>query len=156
MPGTGAAPPANAGQPGSSSTAPPNFGTGSGTATDATGLTLSIEDRGDRFQVGNDIEYFISIRNDSQSPDTNVILTIKLPPQLRLKEYSGPTTASSNSADWRTINMAPIRSLRAGESVQYTIRATVEQAGEIATRAEVTSFRSVQATVQEARSLATP
>lgn len=155
-PGPGAAPTANAGQPGSTSTAPPNFGTGSGTATDATGLTLSIEDRGDRFQVGNDIEYFISIRNDSQSPDTNIILTIKLPPQLRLKEYSGPTTASSNSADWRTINMAPIRSLRAGESVQYTIRATVEQAGEIATRAEVTSLRTVQATIQEARSLATP
>ena len=118
------------------------------------GLQVSIDDRGEQFKVGGQVEYLVVIRNDSQSPDSNVILTVKLPPQLRLKNYSGPVTADTHSADWRTIVMAPLRTLRVGETVQFEVVATVEQAGNISTRVELSSLRMLQPVVQEARSVA--
>ena len=142
----GVAPPANA-QPATPPTGPAgNISNG--------GLQVSIDDRGEQFKVGGQIEYLIVVRNNSQSPDSNVILTVKLPPQLRLKNYSGPVTAETHSADWRTIVMAPLKTLRVGETVQFEVIATVEQSGNISTRTELSSLRMLQPVVQEARSVA--
>lgn len=144
----GASPPVN--------TPPSQPDSGSFGSVSNSGIQVTLDDRGEQFKVGDQIEYLVVVRNAGQTPDSNVILTMKLPPQLRLKNYSGPVTAQTNSADWRTFGMAPIQTLRAGETVQFEIIATVEQPGEIATRAEVSSLRMLQPAVQEARSIAVP
>jgi uncharacterized repeat protein (TIGR01451 family) len=117
-------------------------------------LELTLDGRGDRWRVGNQIDYLVTIRNNRNVVDNNVILTIQLPPQVQLKNYSGPVTAGEKSSDWRSIRMVPIQTLRPNETVQFTISVDVIQAGELRTRAEVRSVRTPEGVSQEDISLA--
>ena len=120
------------------------------------GLQLTIDGRGDSWQVGDQIDYLIVIRNADRAADSNVKLTIRLSPALKLQSYSGPVNAATSSPDWRILRMLPLRTLRAGETVEFHVVATVAQPGDLVARAEVTSGRSEAAVAQEDTSVAVP
>jgi uncharacterized repeat protein (TIGR01451 family) len=154
LPGTGLPPRGSTPLPGS----PPLTGTpqplGAATPGTPAGLELTLDARGDRWRVGDQIDYLLTIRNNRNVPDNNVIVSVQLPQQLQLKNYSGPVTAGEHSGDWRSIRMVPIQTLRPGESVQFTISVDVTQAGQLTTRAEVRSLRTPEGVAREVVSLA--
>jgi uncharacterized repeat protein (TIGR01451 family) len=120
----------------------------------AGGLELAIDAAGDTWHVGQQIDYLVTIRNNRSVPDANVVLTVYLPPQVELRNYSGPVNADQHSDDWRSIRLVPIQTLRPGEAVRFTIRVTVTQAGQLVTRADVRSALSPQAMTASNESVA--
>jgi uncharacterized repeat protein (TIGR01451 family) len=118
------------------------------------GLEVTFDSRGDRWRVGDSIDYMVVIRNNRSVVDNNVVLTLQLPPQVALRNYSGPVAAGDHSADWRTIQMVPIHSLRPGETVNFTISVVVTQAGQLSARARVQSLRSAEGIAREDVSVA--
>ena len=95
----------------SSGAAGPSAGGGADSFTrdDADGLELTIDARGDRWKVGDEVQYLVVIRNNREVADADVVLTLELPRQISLLEYSGPVAARDHSADWRRMTMTPIR-----------------------------------------------
>ncbi len=120
------------------------------------GLELSIDGRGDQWQVGDRINYLIVIRNPTELADSDATLTVRLSPSLKLQSYSGPVNAATSSPNWRTLRMLPLRTLRAGETVQFNVIATVIQPGELLARAELTSERCPDSVAEEDSSVAIP
>jgi uncharacterized repeat protein (TIGR01451 family) len=127
-----------------------------GAATPGTpaGLELTLDARGDRWRVGDQIDYLLTVRNNRNVADNNVIVSVQLPQQVQLKNYSGPVTAGEHSSDWRSFRMVPIQTLRPGESIQFTISVGVAQSGQLTARAEVRSLRSPEGVARETVSVA--
>ena len=78
-------------------------------------LELTIDGRGDRWRVGDRIDYLIVIRNAAEQVDHDVALTVRLSPTLKLENYMGPVSAAasdSSGADGHTLRMIPLRTLR--------------------------------------------
>lgn len=138
----------------------PSTGSGSRsdsfTRNDAAGLELTFDARGDRWQVGDEVEYLIVITNNRNVADSNVVLTVELPNQIKLETYSGPVPADDHSADWRTMQMKPIRTVRAGETIRFAIVGTVVGQGEMIARAVVQSIRTPEGVAREDIALASP
>jgi uncharacterized repeat protein (TIGR01451 family) len=103
------------------------------------GLALIIDTSADRWQVGQQIDYLITIRNNRNVPDANVVLSLELPPQVQLRNYTGPVNADQHSDDWTSMRLVPLQALRPGEAVQFTVRVVVAQAGQLVMRATVRS-----------------
>jgi hypothetical protein len=120
------------------------------------GLDLTIDGRGDGWQVGDRIDYLVVIRNAGEQADSEVTLTVRLSPTLNLESYKGPVSAATSSPDWRRLSMIPLRTLRAGESVEFHVIATVSKPGELVARAELTSSNSRESLVREDTSVAAP
>ncbi len=123
--------------------------------SESDGLGISIDGRGERWSVGDEIEYLVVIQNNRDVHDSNVVLTVKLPAQVSLKGYRGRVSANTHSPDWRVMQMRPIKTLRAGETVQFTILVKVDEPGEFAARVELSSLRSPDVVADEAQALAT-
>ena len=120
------------------------------------GLDLTIDGRGDRWQVGDRIDYLIVIQNAGDQADSDVVLTVQLSPTLQLESYNGPVSAATSSPDWRRLSMIPLRTLRAGETVKFNVIATVSKPGELVARAELTSSQSPENIVRQDVSRAAP
>jgi hypothetical protein len=144
------------GEPASPQTGSPESVTQNTSLEPGQGLQLTIDGRGDRWQVGDRIDYLIVIRNADADADSNVKLTVRLSPALKLQSYSGPVNAATSSPDWRTLRMLPLRTLRAAETVEFHVVATVTQPGDLVARAELTSQRSAASIAQEDTSVAVP
>jgi len=117
-------------------------------------LELTIDARGDRWRVGDVIEYLVVIRNNRSVADNDVVLTVELPPQLKLKNYAGSVRAPPGTTNWQLFRLTPIQTLRPGESTQFQVWAEVVRAGQIATRVEVRSFRTPNGILREDVSIA--
>jgi len=126
------------------------------TRNDADGLELTLDARGDRWQVGDEVEYLIVFTNNRNVADSNVVLTVELPKQFQLTDYTGPVPADDYSADWRTMQMEPIRTLRAGETIKFYVKGIVVGQGEMIARAVVQSIRTPEGVAREDIALASP
>jgi uncharacterized repeat protein (TIGR01451 family) len=120
----------------------------------AASLELTLDSRGDSWQVGNQIDYLITIRNNRNVADADVLLTVYLPQQVQLRNYSGPVNAGDHTDDWRTFRMVPIQSVRPGEAVQFTVIVTVMQAGQFVVRVDARSSLSPEGVMRENVSVA--
>ncbi len=118
------------------------------------GLELTLDSRGERWTVGDRIDYLVTIRNNRSVADNRVVLTVQLPEQTQLQNYSGPVSAGNPSDGWRTIEMVPIQTLRPGETVQFSYSVVVAQAGQLSARAEVRSVRSPEGIARDDVSVA--
>lgn len=103
-------------------------------------LQVTLDARGSRWRVGDVIEFLVVIRNPRQAADRDVVLSVELPPQLTFVKHYGPVNASERSADKRFMRMVPVRTLRSGESLEFTIVAHVAAPGHMSTRAMVQSL----------------
>jgi uncharacterized repeat protein (TIGR01451 family) len=103
-------------------------------------LELTIDARGNRWRVGDVVEYLIVVRNRREAADRDVVLSVELPAQLKFEKHYGPVNASERSADQRFMQMVPVRTLRPGETLEFTIVASVIAPGQVTTRALVRSL----------------
>jgi uncharacterized repeat protein (TIGR01451 family) len=113
-------------------------------------LRLEIFEVGDPIRVGEATDYEIRVRNERPVSDRNVALRIELPTGLRFERLSGPVPRRNVSADGRTIEVSPVREVRAGESLpSFHVEATGIQVGEHAIRVTVTSDLTPQGVIAQ-------
>ena len=98
----------------------------------------------------------IGIRNNRSVTDDDVVLSVELQPQTKLVSYTGPVRAATGTNNWQTIRLTPIQTLRPGESIEFGVRCTVKQAGQLTARAEVRSLRSTTGIVRDDVTIAIP
>jgi uncharacterized repeat protein (TIGR01451 family) len=117
-------------------------------------LEVQIDDRGERWRVGDQVEYWIVTRNSRTVPDNDVVVTVQLPPQVKMESYTGPVSAGNHSDDWRIIEMAPLQVMRPDETVEFRVLARVVQAGPMTARAIVKSRGTPEGITRQDDSLA--
>ncbi len=111
-------------------------------------LLVDISEFRNPIKIGEDTKYVITIKNDRTVPDQDIVVTIELPPGLRLKGATGPTVPRNISPTGNVVRMNSIKEMRAGEVLAepFRIDATGVAAGEQTLRVTVTSRLSPQGT----------
>jgi uncharacterized repeat protein (TIGR01451 family) len=115
-------------------------------------LKVSIRDLADPIMIGGKTTFEIEVQNDRAVSDQDVLVTLELSAGLKVTTGRGPTEILSVSPDGRTIEMRPVREIRAGETLApYQIEASGTAAGPQQARVTVKSIRTpggVTATVE--------
>ena len=113
-------------------------------------LDLRIVELGDPIRVGEATNYELQISNNRAVSDYNVVLRVELPEGLRLAGFAGPVAGRKVSPDGRTIEVSPIKEIRAGETIRsFQLTATGVQIGDHTLRVSVTSQLSRQGVMME-------
>ncbi|MFO7903378.1 MAG: DUF7507 domain-containing protein [Planctomycetota bacterium] len=114
-------------------------------------LKVDISKFGDPVRIDDATRYLITIQNDRNVPDQNVVLKLEFPPGLQFQSITGPQRGRTVSQDGRTVTVSPIREIRAGETLQppFRVEATGVQAGEQTLRVTVTSRHSPQGVTRQ-------
>ena len=109
-------------------------------------LKVQLADRKNPIAVNETTTYIIVIENARNVSDKNVRLTITLPPGMEFVKLNGPVGARGQSPDGRTIEVAEIAELRAGETLKaFYVEARGVRIGKHTVKVRVDSFRSPQA-----------
>ncbi len=113
-------------------------------------LSVNISEYGDPIKIGEGTAYVITLKNNRPTPDQDVVVTIEMPTGLVFKTLSGPANLRNTSSDGRTIQVNPIREVRANETLPpFRLEATGRQAGEQHLKVTVTSRLSPQGVTAE-------
>lgn len=99
-------------------------------------LLLAMVDNTDPVPAGKEFTYTVTVVNQGSGADENVKVKIELPQQLKFLGSDGPTEAK---ADGQTVHFSPVKKMEPGEKAVWTMRVEVMNAGDIRTRAELTS-----------------
>jgi len=81
-------------------------------------LRMECIDTSDPVRVGNDTTYTITVKNQGSGPDSNIVVHATLPPELQFVSGDG---ASKVSANGQELTFAPVQTLNAGETAQWTV-----------------------------------
>jgi uncharacterized repeat protein (TIGR01451 family) len=104
-------------------------------------LQVTVGDQDDPVRPGQTIRYRLILANTRTVSDQNVAITVTLPENSTLVRSSGATRTVRSSPDGRTLELAPIQEIRAGETqgLEYTFEVRPTQPGRAVFRASVTS-----------------
>jgi uncharacterized repeat protein (TIGR01451 family) len=91
-------------------------------------LRMECVDTSDPVRVGNDTTYTISVKNQGSGPDSNIIVHATLPPELQFVSADG---ASKVSASGQELTFAPVATLNAGETAQWTVEVRALKAADV-------------------------
>jgi uncharacterized repeat protein (TIGR01451 family) len=102
------------------------------------GLQPSIAEQGNPVAVGKQTTYRIAVANNGSTGQNQVVVTVTVPDQTTpvAGSFQGPT---SGTASGKTVQFAPVASLAAGKTLNFTVGVTADRAGNGAARVEVTS-----------------
>ncbi len=126
---------------------PPAVGqNGGGTPQEVTGqLEVSLTELQENIRAGNNVTYYLSVRNARNADDGNVEVLLRLGDGMRFVGLTGPgNPQTSQSADGMTIGVQPLRYMRAGDSASFQITVQMATPGKKLIKAEVRSQRSPQ------------
>lgn len=99
----------------------------------AAGASLTIEDDFDPVEVGDTVNYTITVQNQSpDTPMTQVEVTVEVPTELSIVSVSGGGTQSGG-----TVTFPTVATLAGGDSVTFTIQVTAASAGDTVVTAEL-------------------
>lgn len=114
-------------------------------------LQATVDDLADSVRLGQTVTYVIVIKNTRTVADQNVSLTITLPENATLVRLNGPSGIRRVSPDGRTLDVAPVLEIRAGETLPpYRVEVSYKQPGRAVFRAQIFSARQPQPlTVEE-------
>lgn len=104
-------------------------------------LSLQVFDLRDPVASGNDTTYEVTITNNGQVPDQQVVLVVTVPPEM------APLTVGVNAPSRHTIagqvvRFAPVAEIRPGERLVYQIPVRAVRSGDAVFRCQVTSANS--------------
>ena len=118
-----------------------------GAAAPATGLVkLTITDSLDPVAVGGQTTYLVVVSNETDQIDRNVRVVLRLPAGMDLIRVLGPVGVRSSGDGGRTIELAPVNTLRAREKLPpIRVDVRTNQAGELTFQVEVSSQLMPQA-----------
>ena len=102
------------------------------------GLTMTLSDLNDPIESGKQLTYEIRLRNQGQSPDTNITVEVRLPVEFTPVAIgtSGPTRQTIQG---QTIRFAPVAKIGAGEILTYRVRVQANKPGMVRVVASVRS-----------------
>jgi hypothetical protein len=113
-------------------------------------LRLRIVELGGPIRVGEATNYELLITNDRSVSDYNVVLRVELPDGLKFVGLAGIVAGRKVSPDGRTIEVSPIKEIRAGEThPPFQLSTTGVQIGEHKISISVTSQLSPQGVTAE-------
>lgn len=113
-------------------------------------LKVSIADQRDPIKRGETTTYIVAVENGRNVEDKNVAMTILLPRGLEFVKLSGPAAASGRTQDGKTISIAPVKSMRPGESLNpFFIEVRGLDLGKHVIQIKVESFYSRQPVLAE-------
>jgi uncharacterized repeat protein (TIGR01451 family) len=106
-------------------------------------LQVTLGDQDDPVRPGQSIRYRLILANTRSVSEQNVAITVTLPEKSTLVRSSGPTRTARSSPDGRTLELAPILEIRAGETqgMEYVFEVRPAQPGQAVFRASVASAR---------------
>lgn len=131
-------------QPPPRDTAPP---TRTGATDDTLSVTISRAAQGN-VGVGDDVRFLIRVTNRADVIDGDVTLRVDLPTGLNFQGFNRPQREIQISPDGRSLRVEPVRTLRAGESLDYTLTVRPTVPGRFTVRAEASSDHQRQPTGQ--------
>jgi uncharacterized repeat protein (TIGR01451 family) len=109
-------------------------------------LKIAIACLQDPIQINTTTTYIVAIENGRNVSDQNVTLTVLLPLGLEFVKVNGPVVAAGNSPDGRTVQMTPIKEVRAGEKLNpFYIEVRGVRIGKHTLRVRADSRQSPQA-----------
>jgi uncharacterized repeat protein (TIGR01451 family) len=102
-------------------------------------LKITIAESANPARVGQTILYAITVMNEGDGADEDVSLTLQLPPGMKFGRLLRSPGLLAASPDGRSIDVRPIRTLRANERVSFSLEATAERAGDQTLRVQAIS-----------------
>lgn len=99
-------------------------------------LSLQVNDQEDPLRVDADTAYQIVLKNESDTAQRNVTVSVTIPVELTLLGSTGPVRAAMEP---RGIRYQPIAELRQGESVTFDVRVKANQSGMAKLQVQATS-----------------
>ena len=100
-------------------------------------LSLHVADQTDPVRIGARTAYQIVVTNDSESPQENVVVRVRMPAEMKLERTEGAVRSGAIEPEGFSFN--PIKLLRPKESVSLDVEVTAVRAGEAVFQAEATS-----------------
>ena len=99
-------------------------------------LALTIQDRDDPVEVGQETLYEIRVANEGSKDATNVVVTCDLPTGMKVKGIRGPVNYSTKNA---RITFGSLATLPKGKATVYQVIVTATAGGSQRLKAQVTS-----------------
>ncbi|PQO41863.1 hypothetical protein C5Y96_00380 [Blastopirellula marina] len=114
-------------------------------------LEVTMTELQDGIPAGQNVRYYLTIKNSRNVDDENVQIMLRLGEGMRFLRLNGPVNPQvSQSPDGLTVGVQPLQYLRAGESVSFQVDIQTATPGKKIVKAEVRSQRSPQGvSVQE-------
>ena len=91
-------------------------------------LRLEVIDLDDPIRVGDEVAYRITVKNQGTGADSNLAVTVTLPPALKFAGSQGPTDAI---AAGQTLTFAPLETLRPGDTAVWRVLAKATAPGDV-------------------------
>jgi uncharacterized repeat protein (TIGR01451 family) len=117
-------------------------------------LDVTINDVHEPINVGEEETYYVDVTNRGQQADSQVTLTVELPPQM----VPVPLQTLGPDVDGRrlgyeihgqSVTFQPVARLDPGQKLSYRVRARMVQSGEVQVQAQVTSQSVRQAKIAQ-------
>ena len=120
-------------------------------------LKMTIEDRHDPIVVGAQKTFIIRVVNNGRTPDRRVTLVVTLPPELALVKFAtvGPPPTDYTPYG-QIVRFDPVDTIAPGQTLEYRIRISAKQPGDVVPKAELTSETSRQGQTLEESTLVNP
>lgn len=99
-------------------------------------LAITIQDRDDPVEVGQETLYEIRIANEGSRDATNVVLSCELPTGMKVTGVRGPVRYTTRNG---VLEFAPLETLAAGKSSVYQVIVSATGGGSQRLRARLTS-----------------
>ena len=120
-------------------------------------LEMTVEDRHDPIDVGKQKTFIVRVVNNGQTPDQRVTLVVTLPPEMELVRFSTIGPPSTDYTEYRqVVRFDPVDTIGPGQTLEYRIRVSANEAGDVRLRAELTSQSLLQPAVVEEGTLINP
>lgn len=102
-------------------------------------ILLECVDEGDPLEVGSNVRYTITVRNQGSAVGTNVVIRCVLPAQLKFVSATAPV---KETVQGQAVTFAPIESLAIGASATYEVVAQGTGVGDVRFKVSLTSNQS--------------
>jgi uncharacterized repeat protein (TIGR01451 family) len=112
-------------------------------------ILLEVIDVADPIEVGSTETYRIEVTNQGSADDTNIVITVILPPEMEFVAADGPT---KGTASGKNITFAPLPSLAPKAKVTWTVQAKGTAPGDIRLKTVLNSDVTKSAPVEETES----
>jgi uncharacterized repeat protein (TIGR01451 family) len=111
-------------------------------------LTVTVAEQSDPIRVGSDTVYQIVVTNAGSTPQTQVVVSVKISEELRLIAIpQSPVTATSFP---RSVRFKPVAEVRPGEPITFELQIQADTAGTGKVQVEVNAAGLAQPVTAEA------
>ena len=93
-----------------------------------TGLSVTVTGLHNAVTAGENVTYFVRVKNSGLTPESHLVLTATVPADMAMTPFgtSGPTKYTQDN---HVVTFSPVETIRPGESLTYLIRVRAPRPG---------------------------